>query len=118
MPHTSHSNVHNPHHNAYGDTIKLVGNTAQLGSWDPANGIALSADAYTAENPVWTAAITLPADGTVSYKFVNVQQDGTVVWESDPNRSLTLPACGDGNVNVDTTWQATGFMERRRVGEL
>lgn len=86
----------------WGQTIKLVGNVASLGNWNPANGIVLSADEYSSSNPLWTASVTLPAGTAIQYKYVNVQSDGSVQWESDPNRGFTVPASCDGVTRSDS----------------
>lgn len=89
---------------AFGDTIKIAGNTAQLGSWNPSNAPALSASSYTSANPVWTITLSLSAGSAVQYKFVKIASGGAVTWESDPNRAYTVPAC-QSSASVTSTWQ-------------
>jgi glucoamylase len=94
----------------WGESIKVVGSVAQLGSWNVANAPALSASGYTSENPVWSATVPLPAGGqAVQYKYVKVGSDGKVIaWESDPNRSLTVEsAAGDcaASLTVNDSWR-------------
>ncbi|KAG8625602.1 hypothetical protein KVT40_006003 [Elsinoe batatas] len=89
----------------YGQNIRLVGSTAQLGSWNPANGIALSASGYTTSNPIWSGTINVTGGAGFQYKFVRVNTDGTFTWEADPNRSYTASGCS-ANAAVDVTWQA------------
>lgn len=88
-----------------GETIKLVGNTTQLGSWNTGSAIALSAAQYTSSNPLWTVTISLPAGSAILYKFINVASDGTVTWESDPNRSYTVPAGCTSTATVSDSWR-------------
>lgn len=88
-----------------GQTVKIVGSLPQLGSWKPASAPALSASQYTSSKPLWSYTVTLPAGQTFQYKFVNVQADGSVRWESDPNRSYTVPRGCEGKVTVDNTWR-------------
>lgn len=88
----------------YGDTVKVVGSVAALGSWAPASAIALSATSYTAANPLWSGTVTLPA-GTLTYKYIVVSSSGTVTWESDPNRSLTVTASCAGTQAQSDTWR-------------
>lgn len=88
----------------FGDTIKITGNTAQLGSWTPANAPALSAAQYTTANPVWTITLSLPAAQQIQYKFVRVSSSGAVTWESDPNRAYTVPSC-QASSSVGSTWR-------------
>lgn len=62
----------------------------------------MSADDYTSSNPEWSVTVTLPVGTTFEYKFIKVESDGTVTWESDPNREYTVPECGSGETVVDT----------------
>ena len=89
---------------AFGDTIKITGNTAQLGNWNPSNAPSLSAASYTASNPVWTISLPMAAGSAVQYKFVKVASGGAVTWESDPNRAYTVPGC-QGSASVSSTWK-------------
>jgi alpha-amylase len=87
-----------------GDTIKIAGNTAQLGSWNPSNAPTLSAASYTSSNPVWTIKLNMTPGSTVQYKFVKVSSGGAVTWESDPNRSYSVPGC-QASASVSNSWQ-------------
>jgi hypothetical protein len=105
---------------AFGDTILVVGNIAQLGNWNPHAGFRLSSSAYTADNPVWSGTFTLPSNHNLSYKFVNLKQDGSVVWSSGSNRFLTMRSCKadtDGIKAVDATWHTTGNITEKRCEE-
>ena len=83
----------------------VVGDSDLLGSWSTSGAIALSAAQYTNSNPLWTGAVNLPAGSTFQYKFIKVGTDGGVVWESDPNRSFTVPAGCDKAVSVNASWR-------------
>ncbi|MEU3164601.1 carbohydrate-binding module family 20 domain-containing protein [Streptosporangium sp. NPDC006930] len=74
----------------WGQNVFVVGNVAALGSWNPANAVALSSAAY----PVWRATVNLPPGTTVQYKYVKKNPDGSVTWESDPDRSFTTSSGG------------------------
>ncbi|KAH7084380.1 glycoside hydrolase superfamily [Paraphoma chrysanthemicola] len=87
-----------------GETIKIVGNTAQLGNWNPTNGQSMSASSYTASNPVWTITLPMTPGAAVQYKFVKVSSSGTASWESDPNRAYSVPTC-QASASVSATWQ-------------
>jgi glucoamylase len=100
----------------FGQTIKIVGSIAELGSWNTAYAVALSATQYTSSNPLWYVTVALPANTAFEYKFINVGTDGTVKWESNPNRAYTVPAGAqpvtgcDGTgacvtATQDTTWR-------------
>ena len=81
----------------FGQNVFVVGATAPLGSWNPANAVALSPNQY----PVWTGTVSLPTGQAVEYKLIKKNPDGTVTWEAGANRTLT-PA---GNATVTITWR-------------
>ncbi|MDG6109792.1 alpha amylase C-terminal domain-containing protein [Dactylosporangium aurantiacum] len=85
---------------APGERLVLVGNAPALGAWDPAKGVPLSAAGY----PQWTAQLRIPAGTAIEYKYVKVAADGTVTWESRPNRTGTVPA--DGWLSTSDGWEA------------
>lgn len=90
-----------------GQTIKIVGSIAALGSWDTSKAIAMSAASYTAAKPVWTVTVNLPPGTAFTYKFINVASSGTVTWEADPNHSYTVPSsCTAAQAVVSNTWQS------------
>ncbi|KAG2412514.1 glucoamylase precursor [Aspergillus terreus] len=90
----------------YGENVYVVGSISQLGSWDTSKAVALSASKYTSSNNLWYVTVTLPAGTTFQYKFIRVSSSGSVTWESDPNRSYTVPsACGTSTAVVNTTWR-------------
>lgn len=90
----------------FGETVKIAGSIPALGSWDPTKAIALSASGYTATNPLWSITIELAAGQTFDYKLINVAADGTVTWEADPNRTLTLAASCATATTVSGKWQS------------
>ncbi|KAJ6606513.1 alpha-amylase [Mycena vulgaris] len=71
-----------------GEVIKLVGSISQLGNWATGSAVALSNT-----NSVWSVTVVLPPNTTFQYKFIRVKS-GSVVWESDPNRSYKTLAQG------------------------
>ncbi|KAI0659088.1 glycoside hydrolase [Cubamyces menziesii] len=83
----------------FGENIFVVGSLDELGNWDPNSAVALSAASY----PTWTVSINIPADTTFEYKFIRKETDGSIVWESDPNREDTTPA--SGSQTITTTWR-------------
>lgn len=87
-----------------GDTIRIAGNTAQLGSWNAGSAPALSASQYTSSNPVWSITLKMAPGQAVQYKFVKVSSSGALAWESDPNRAYTVPAC-QASAAVSSTWR-------------
>lgn len=91
----------------WGESVYIVGSISQLGNWDTSSAVALSASQYTAANPIWTATITLPAGTSFEYKYVKIEADGSVVWESDPNQSFTVPSSCSTATSEYNIWQAT-----------
>ncbi|KAJ5999037.1 hypothetical protein N7451_006847 [Penicillium sp. IBT 35674x] len=90
----------------YGENIFITGSISQLGSWSTSSAIALSASSYTSSNPLWTATINLPVGTTFEYKFIKEETDGSIVWESDPNRSYTVPTgCSGTTATATATWR-------------
>ncbi|EUC56002.1 glycoside hydrolase family 13 protein [Rhizoctonia solani AG-3 Rhs1AP] len=83
----------------FGDNIFLAGENSQLGAWAPASSIAMSSASY----PIWTVSVSLPAGSAFSYKYLRKTSTGSVVWESDPNRSTTAPSSGSSTLN--DTWR-------------
>lgn len=90
----------------YGENVFIVGSIAQLGSWNTANAIPLSASQYTSSNNLWFVTINIPAGTTFQYKYIRKESNGSIVWESDPNRSYTVPAaCGTTTTTENDTWR-------------
>jgi lytic starch monooxygenase len=90
---------------SYGDTIKIVGSTAELGSWDPSKALAMSASGYTAAKPLWSLTKEFAPGTQFSYKFIKVSSSGGVSWESDPNRSYTVPTDCSKTYTVESSWK-------------
>lgn len=90
----------------YGETVKIVGSIPALGSWDTDSAVALSASGYTSSNPLWSVTVDLASPQTFEYKLINVASDGTVTWEADPNRTLTLAASCATATTVSGSWQS------------
>ncbi|KAJ9249827.1 CAZyme family GH15 and CBM20 [Paecilomyces variotii] len=90
----------------YGENVYVVGSVSALGSWDTDSAVALSADEYTSSNPLWYGTVTLPAGESIEYKYIKKETDGSIVWESDPNRDYDVPQkCGTTTAEVDDTWR-------------
>ncbi|KAK3997170.1 family 15 putative glycoside hydrolase [Cladorrhinum sp. PSN332] len=74
---------------AWGQNIRVVGNVPELGNWNTARSIPLSASGYKSNDPLWSVTIPIAAGSSVQYKYIRVQ-GSQVTWESDPNRSLSV----------------------------
>ncbi|KAH7872135.1 glycoside hydrolase [Lentinula edodes] len=83
----------------FGENIFISGSIPELGSWDTDDSIALS----SADYPVWTLTIDLPANTLFDYKFIRKETDGSIVWESDPNRETTTVT--SGSETLTSTWR-------------
>ncbi|WP_191906338.1 alpha-amylase domain-containing protein [Hymenobacter baengnokdamensis] len=68
-----------------GQNLYIVGSTGQLGSWNTANAIQLSGAAF----PNWSVTLPLTAGIGVQYKYFRKDGSGNILWENDPNNSLT-----------------------------
>lgn len=89
----------------YGETIKITGNIAALGSWDTSSAVALSASQYTTSNPLWSVTLSLAAGQVIEYKYINVASDGDVTWEADPNHTITVSASCATATTISNSWQ-------------
>nr|OQO32390.1 hypothetical protein B0A51_00450 [Rachicladosporium sp. CCFEE 5018] len=89
----------------YGESVYVIGDNAALGSWNSANAMPLSAAGYTSSNPQWSGSVKLPAGASVQYKFIKMGTDGSITWESDPNRLYTVPGNCAGTAVVGSTWR-------------
>ncbi|KAI0490164.1 alpha-amylase [Xylaria cf. heliscus] len=85
-----------------GQTIKVVGSVPELGNWDPTKAITLDASQYTSSNHLWKTTINIAPGSAVQYKYINVASNGAVTWESDPNRSFSVPTTCGGVTRSDT----------------
>ena len=89
----------------FGESVFITGGIAELGNWDTNKAVALSAQNYTSTNNLWFATVSLPARGGFNYKYIRKQQDGSVRWESDPNRYYVVPANCAGSATQSDTWR-------------
>ncbi|MEO5373455.1 MAG: DUF5110 domain-containing protein [Alphaproteobacteria bacterium] len=84
-----------------GESIRVVGNTPELGNWNPAKGIDLSPSVYWAyiydklpnpgpSTPKWTGVVqNLPANTLVEWKCIKRNANGTVTWQQGGNNKVT-----------------------------
>jgi len=85
-----------------GDYIFVTGSGVELGNWGTT--FQTAAGPMLAPNyPNWFLNVSLPARQTVQFKFLRIQSDGNVTWESGANHSYTVPSSGTGFVTVN--WQ-------------
>jgi glucoamylase len=89
----------------FGQNVFVVGQLTQLGNWTPGSGVALSASKYTSSDPLWFVSVDLPAATVFEYKYIKKNSDGTIVWESDPNRRFTTTSGCASTSTVNDTWR-------------
>lgn len=90
----------------YGENVYICGSISELGDWDTDDAVALSASDYTSSDNLWFVTIDLPSGTSFEYKYIRKETDGSIVWESDPNRSYTVPsACGVTAATESDTWR-------------
>lgn len=82
----------------YGQNVYVSGSIPALGGWDTGKAVALSSANY----PVWSATLDLPADTYFEYKYIKKDPDGTVEWESGANRYYTTGS--SGSITFNDTW--------------
>lgn len=78
-----------------GQSVYIVGNIAELGSWNPANAIGPGS---TTNYPTWTFTIDLPVGTPIEFKAIK-KSGSNVVWESGSNRSYTVSS-NNPTVNI------------------
>ncbi|KAJ5937057.1 hypothetical protein N7466_003507 [Penicillium verhagenii] len=91
----------------WGENIYISGSISELGDWDTSDAVALSATDYTSSNPLWYVVVTIPVGTVFQYKFIEeTSGSSTITWESDPNRSYTVPTgCSGTTATVTATWR-------------
>jgi glucoamylase len=89
----------------YGENVFVVEQLAELGNWSPDNAKPLSASKYTSSDPLWSAAIDLPASTVFEYKYIRKSASGQVTWESDPNNKFTSSSGCGSTATVNDTWR-------------
>ncbi|EME44137.1 glycoside hydrolase family 15 protein [Dothistroma septosporum NZE10] len=89
----------------FGENVFIVGSISQLGSWDTGKAVALSADKYTSSNNLWYTTVSIPAGTSFNYKYIRKETDGSIRYESDPNRSYTVLKTCAGSATVNDTWR-------------
>lgn len=76
-----------------GQSVYVTGNIAELGNWDPASAVILSADNY----PTWTGDVGIPAQTDVEWKCLKRDESDPSqdqVWQSGSNNTLAGQSAG------------------------
>jgi glucoamylase len=88
----------------YGENIYIVGSTADLGTWDIANGYPLNSGDYTQARPLWDLSVALTAGETISYKYARQEDCNQLYIYEAENRTLVVPPCGGAPVSTNDAW--------------
>jgi Starch binding domain. len=105
-PDSCSSDLRRPATTVYGENVYIAGSIDALGDWDTSDAVALSAADYTSSDPLWFVTVDIAAGTVFEYKYIRTGSDGTIEWESDPNRSYTVPAaCSTTAVTESDTWR-------------
>ena len=111
----SYTNLLNPNHatiifkckfeTEFGQTLRIVGNIEELGSWEPAKSLTMITN--QANYPVWesTQEITGPVGMEIYYKYVIYDKTKNIyIWENskeNENRKHIITSSGIFVVNDD-----------------
>ncbi|WYZ46431.1 hypothetical protein EsH8_IX_000656 [Colletotrichum jinshuiense] len=89
----------------FGEDLFILGNIAELGSWNVENALPMSASNYTAERPLWNVDVELPGGQNVSYIYVRRQNCNQGYIYEETNRTLTVPSCNSAQrLMTDDAW--------------
>lgn len=80
-----------------GDYIFVTGNIPELGNWGTTFQAAVG-PMLDPNDPSWFLNVSLPAGTTVQYKYIDIQANGTVIWEPGNNHTYQVPSSGTGYV--------------------
>lgn len=90
---------------AYGESVYVTGDLAELGNWDTSRAVAMNADGYTESNPLWSATVTLTPGASFGYKYIKLGLDGGASWENGDNRGFDVPSNCEGVADTHDTWR-------------
>jgi hypothetical protein len=80
-----------------GEHVYLAGSVASLGQWDSSKAVQLQTTAGT--YPQWRSkAITLHSQDIIEYKYILVNELGSIQWEACPNRQVPKISGAPGSV--------------------
>jgi glucoamylase len=85
----------------FGQQMYVTGNVGALGNWNTDMGIPVDSANY----PIWSNTVNLPAGQAIQYKYYRKNADGSVSWENwSGNRQLQTPASGTLTLNDQVNW--------------
>ena len=84
----------------WGQSVYVVGNIAQLGGWNPANGVQMDAPSY----PTWTKTVAVPANTAIHWKCVKREEsDPTAGVEWQPGTQNNQVTSGNAGTTVTSS---------------
>ncbi|WP_096185680.1 alpha-amylase family glycosyl hydrolase [Evansella halocellulosilytica] len=84
-----------------GENVYLVGNVPELGNWDPDQSIGPMFNQVVYSYPTWYYDVSVPAGEELEFKFLIIDSNGNVTWESGDNHMYTTPENSTGTISVD-----------------
>ncbi|KAF2703031.1 carbohydrate-binding module family 20 protein [Pleomassaria siparia CBS 279.74] len=88
----------------FGEDIYLSGSGSDLGNWNPSDALSGSAINYSADRPLWSFTVELPANSTLGYRYLRKESDGSYLYETS-NRTLAVAPCASGDTaTVEDAW--------------
>jgi glycosidase len=85
-----------------GENIYLAGDRSELMNWSAAAPLGPLFNQVVYAYPSWYSDVSVPANSTISFKFIRKGPNGTF-WEGGSNHVFTTPASGTATVVVN--WQ-------------
>nr|ABN14270.1 cyclodextrin glucanotransferase [Bacillus sp. BL-31] len=84
-----------------GENVFLVGNVHELGNWDPEQSVGKFFNQIVYQYPTWYYDVNVPANTDLEFKFIKIDQDNNVTWQSGANQTYSSPESGTGIIRVD-----------------
>lgn len=74
-----------------GQNTYVTGSVHELDNWD---ALHVYYPMFNPNYPDWFLPVSVPASTLIQYKYIKRDSSGNVIWQADPNQSLTTPATG------------------------
>lgn len=73
----------------WGQSVKLIGDGAALGNWQPSCGVPLDCS-HVGDKLVWSASLALPSTAELTYKYIVANEGGAVEDAETRPRTVRL----------------------------
>jgi Starch binding domain len=74
----------------WGQSVKLIGDGAALGNWQPSCGVPLECR-HVGDQLLWSASLALPSTAELTYKYIVANEGGAVEDAETRPRTVRLP---------------------------